>query len=63
MKGGPSQGKKGRSKVHRKCRRCGRVALHITKHECAACGHGKSAKLRDYNYQSKKPNRQRKHSK
>ncbi|GAB6880416.1 50S ribosomal protein L37e [Halorubrum gandharaense] len=50
--GTPSQGKKNKT-VHVKCRRCGEASYHLTKERCASCGFGKSAKRRDYAWQSK----------
>ncbi|RJX16462.1 hypothetical protein CW703_01155 [Candidatus Bathyarchaeota archaeon] len=32
--------------VHIRCRRCGRRAYHKTKKKCAACGYGKTKKLK-----------------
>jgi large subunit ribosomal protein L37e len=51
MKGTPSMGKKNRI-THVRCRRCGRVAYKKNNRECAACGYGKSAKLRSYSWQT-----------
>jgi large subunit ribosomal protein L37e len=51
--GTPSQGKKNK-KVHVKCRRCGESSYHKKKKVCSSCGFGKSAKRRDYEWQSKK---------
>lgn len=46
--------------VHIRCRRCGRRSYNIRKKECAACGFGKSAKIRDYSWSNKTtPNRSR----
>ncbi len=50
-KGTASQGKHGRSSNHIKCRRCGSHSFHKTRGVCSACGYGKSAKLRKYNWQ------------
>ena len=50
--GTPSQGKKNK-KIHVKCRRCGEASYHIKKKRCASCGFGKSAKKREYAWQSK----------
>jgi large subunit ribosomal protein L37e len=36
-----------------KCRRCGEKSYHVKKKVCASCGFGKSAKRRDYAWQSK----------
>ncbi len=50
--GTPSQGKKNKT-IHVKCRRCGEKSYHLKKERCASCGFGKSAKRRDYEWQSK----------
>ena len=47
-KGTPS--KKGGKTVHTICRRCGKHAFNIQKKVCAACGFGKSKKIRKYNW-------------
>ncbi len=51
--GRPSFGKR-QKKTHKRCRRCGRHAFHITKKYCAACGFGRSKRLRSYSWQTKK---------
>jgi len=50
-------GKRGRKRVHIKCRRCGRVSFHRRKGYCAACGFGRSRRLRRYNWINKKKSR------
>jgi large subunit ribosomal protein L37e len=50
--GTPSQGKKNKT-THVKCRRCGETSYHSKKKVCAACGFGKTAKRRDYEWTSK----------
>ena len=50
--GTPSQGKKN-TKTHVQCRRCGEASYHKKKGVCSSCGFGKSAKRRDYQWQSK----------
>ena len=55
-KGTPSMGLKNRIS-HVRCRRCGRVAYKVNTRECAACGYGKSAKLRKYAWQTHTLNR------
>ncbi|MEM3522669.1 MAG: 50S ribosomal protein L37e, partial [Candidatus Bathyarchaeia archaeon] len=52
-------GKKGRLKTHIVCRRCGRRSYNIHKKRCAACGFGKSSKIREYSWQNKKVNKVR----
>ncbi|MFX1518893.1 MAG: 50S ribosomal protein L37e [Promethearchaeota archaeon] len=54
-KGTPSFGKKNR-KVHIMCRRCGRRSYHLRKKQCAACGFGRSKKIRRYSWANKKVN-------
>ncbi|MGH7752784.1 MAG: 50S ribosomal protein L37e [Gemmatimonadales bacterium] len=46
-KGTPSMGKR-QTGTHVRCRRCGRHAFHAAHKVCAACGFGKTAKLRSY---------------
>ncbi|MEO2240841.1 MAG: 50S ribosomal protein L37e [Euryarchaeota archaeon] len=58
-KGTPSFGKRNKTKTHVRCRRCGRRAYHVRKGYCAACGFGRSRRMRKYNWQNKKYNRQR----
>ncbi|MCX8204377.1 MAG: 50S ribosomal protein L37e [Candidatus Nezhaarchaeota archaeon] len=58
VKGTTSFGKHGRGRTHIVCRRCGRHSFNITKRYCAACGFGRSSKLRKYSWQTKKLNRQ-----
>ncbi|RLE70016.1 MAG: 50S ribosomal protein L37e [Thermoprotei archaeon] len=55
VKGTPSMGKKSGKKTHIRCRRCGRRAYHVRKKRCAACGFGKSRKIRRYKWQNKHP--------
>jgi len=50
--GTPSQGQKNKT-THVKCRRCGETSYHSKKKVCAACGFGKTAKRRDYEWTSK----------
>ncbi|MFZ8793896.1 MAG: 50S ribosomal protein L37e [Acidilobaceae archaeon] len=59
VKGTTSFGKHGRSKSHIACRRCGRRSYNVAKGYCAACGFGRSRRLRRYSWQSKKVNRVR----
>ncbi|MCS7386976.1 MAG: 50S ribosomal protein L37e [Candidatus Methanomethylicota archaeon] len=58
-KGTPSFGKRGRRKTHIRCRRCGRHSYHIRKKYCAACGFGRSSRIRRYSWANKKVNRVR----
>ncbi|RLG88902.1 MAG: 50S ribosomal protein L37e [Thermoprotei archaeon] len=58
-KGTPSMGKKSKGKTHIKCRRCGRVAFNVSKGYCAACGFGRSRRIRRYSWANKKVNRVR----
>ena len=56
-KGTPSQGKKGRRKLHIRCRRCGKASYHKKKKVCAHCGYGKTTTIRKYKWQKKHPNK------
>lgn len=47
-------GKHGRSKTHIRCRRCGRNSYNVAKGYCAACGFGRSRKIRKYGWMTKK---------
>lgn len=51
-KGTTTQGEKNK-KIHVKCRRCGEASYHVKKKVCSSCGFGKSAKRREYAWQSK----------
>ncbi|MFX1297564.1 MAG: 50S ribosomal protein L37e [Promethearchaeota archaeon] len=57
-KGTPSFGKH-QKKTHIRCRRCGRRSYHIRRKSCAACGFGRSRKIKRYSWQNKKINRVR----
>ncbi|MHA2061730.1 MAG: 50S ribosomal protein L37e [Candidatus Sifarchaeia archaeon] len=57
-KGTPSFGKK-HKKLHIMCRRCGRRSYHIRKKQCAACGFGRSKRIRRYSWANKKVNKVR----
>jgi len=53
VKGTPSMGK--RHKVtHIRCRRCGRRSYHAQKKVCAACGFGRSRRIKQYSWKNKK---------
>ncbi len=52
-------GKRGKGKTHIRCRRCGRHAYNVAKGYCAACGFGRSRRIRRYSWASKKVNRVR----
>lgn len=52
-------GKMGKGKTHIRCRRCGRHSYNTSKHYCAACGFGRSSKIRKYSWSSRKVNRVR----
>ncbi|MGQ9478475.1 MAG: 50S ribosomal protein L37e [Thermoproteota archaeon] len=43
-----------KKKTHKICRRCGRKAFNVRKKYCAACGFGRTPKLRAYAWQTKK---------
>lgn len=51
-KGTPSFGKKSKGKTHIRCRRCGRHAYHVRHKYCAACGYGRSARIRRYDWKA-----------
>jgi large subunit ribosomal protein L37e len=53
MKGTPSFGKRNK-KTHIRCRRCGKNSFHARKGYCAACGFGRSKRIRRYAWQNKK---------
>ena len=57
-KGTPSMGKRNK-KVHIMCRRCGRRSYHVRKKQCAACGFGRSKRIRRYSWTNKKVNKVR----
>ena len=59
MKGTPSMGKRSKGKTHIRCRRCGRHAYNVAKGYCAACGFGRSRRIRRYSWSSRKVNRER----
>ncbi len=56
MKGTPSFGKMNGPPTHIRCRRCGRNAFNVRKGYCAACGFGRSKRIRRYSWQNKKVN-------
>ncbi|HEX32837.1 MAG TPA: 50S ribosomal protein L37e [Candidatus Aenigmarchaeota archaeon] len=58
-KGTPSKGKHSRGKTHIRCRRCGRHSFNLRKGYCAACGYGRTKKIRSYAWSAKKVNRER----
>ncbi|NPA23248.1 MAG: 50S ribosomal protein L37e [Crenarchaeota archaeon] len=59
VKGTTSFGKMSSGKTHIRCPRCGRHAYHVRKKYCAACGWGRSRRIRRYSWQNKKVNKQR----
>ena len=50
-KGTPSMGKKHKV-THIRCRRCGRTAYNIKTKVCAACGYGKTSKIKKFSWQT-----------
>ncbi|MFP3197345.1 MAG: 50S ribosomal protein L37e [Sulfolobaceae archaeon] len=56
MKGTPSFGKMNKGATHVRCRRCGRNSFNARKGYCAACGFGRTRKIRRYSWQNKKVN-------
>lgn len=57
-KGTPSLGKRNK-RLHIRCRRCGRNSFHVKQRYCAACGYGRTKKLRGYAWQNKRINKTR----
>ncbi len=54
-KGTASMGMKGkRTALVQRCRRCGKRSYHVRSKKCASCGYGATAKLRRYNWQTKR---------
>ncbi|MCR8433049.1 MAG: 50S ribosomal protein L37e [Crenarchaeota archaeon] len=49
-KGTPSFGQKNQGKTHIRCRRCGKRAYNVRHKYCAACGYGRSPRLREYRW-------------
>ncbi len=47
-------GKRSRGKTHIRCRRCGRHSYNVRKKYCAACGFGRSKRLREYRWEKKR---------
>jgi len=45
--------------LHIRCRRCGRNSYHRKHKYCAACGFGRTKKIRKYAWQSRKVNGER----
>ena len=56
MTKGTSQFGKHNKKTHIRCRRCGRHSYHVRDKICAACGFGKSSKIKKYSWKNKKVN-------
>ncbi|OYT50581.1 MAG: 50S ribosomal protein L37e [Desulfurococcales archaeon ex4484_204] len=52
-------GKRSKGKTHIRCRRCGRHAFNVAKGYCAACGFGRSKRIRRYSWSSRKVSRVR----
>jgi len=59
VKGTPSMGNRSKGRTHIRCRRCGRHSYNVAKGYCAACGFGRSRRLRRYSWSSRKVNRTR----
>jgi large subunit ribosomal protein L37e len=51
-KGTPAKGLHNK-KTHIRCRRCGRTSYHVRHKLCAACGFGKTTRIRRYYWQTK----------
>jgi len=56
-KGTTSFGKASKGKTHIRCPRCGRHSYNVAKGYCAACGWGRSRRIKRYSWQNKKVNR------
>ncbi|NYT05534.1 MAG: 50S ribosomal protein L37e [Methanomicrobiales archaeon] len=52
-KGTSSMGKRQKT-VHIVCRRCGRASFHARHKVCSSCGFGKSSRMRNYAWVTKK---------
>ena len=60
-KGTASMGQKSRGRnLVQRCRRCGKRSYHVRNKKCASCGYGDTAKLRKYNWQTKRNGKTRK---
>lgn len=49
-------GRRSKGKTHIRCRRCGRHSYNAAKGYCAACGFGRSKRVKRYSWVSKKVN-------
>lgn len=49
-------GRRSKGKTHIRCRRCGRHSYNVAKGYCAACGFGRSRRVKRYSWVSKKVN-------
>lgn len=59
VKGTTSFGKMSKGWTHIRCPRCGRHSYNPSKGYCAACGWGRSKRIRRYSWQNKKVNKAR----
>lgn len=59
VKGTSSFGKKKKG-THGRCRRCGKKSFNLSKGQCAACGFGRTKKLKNENWKNKKITGERK---
>jgi large subunit ribosomal protein L37e len=41
--------------THIACRRCGKISFHAQKKICSSCGFGRSTKMQNYKWHSKRP--------
>ncbi|MDD3622718.1 MAG: 50S ribosomal protein L37e [Methanofollis sp.] len=53
-KGTPSMGKRQKNS-HITCRRCGKKSFHVRHKVCSACGFGRSKKMSNYKWTTKRP--------
>jgi len=51
--GTATMGQRNKKETHIKCRRCGRKSFNRKKGYCAACGFGKSSRMRKYSWSRK----------
>ncbi|HDR53077.1 MAG TPA: 50S ribosomal protein L37e [archaeon] len=52
-KGTPSFGKRGRTRLHITCRRCGQPGFNRKTRVCVKCGFGKNTKLKSRGWANK----------
>ncbi|HID90382.1 TPA: 50S ribosomal protein L37e [Candidatus Bathyarchaeota archaeon] len=50
---GTKHKKTGKKLIHQRCRRCGRRSYNIRKGHCAACGYGRSKRIKRNRWKNK----------